>query len=403
MSLSDEGRVPRIRSNFWKVYAYKLIGEFYLIVPILVPYYQANGLAASQVFTIQALYTITLLLLEIPSGYLADVIGRRTTLVLAAVFFPAGLLIYSLGRSFWAFVLAELVLSASGSLRSGCDSALLYDSLVELGDTERYKKIEGRSFFFTRLGTSAASILGGALAVVSIRLPFYVNVATGFLMLPLALLLTEPRRGTPEAENPMREILTISRWSFRQPRLRFFIAFMALLQCTGLVGLWAAFLYYQSLGITLGLFGALFAGFQLASGLGSRSSHRLERALGSGRALFLLPLAGVIFVALGTVPKSPAMIPLIYLNAFLWGASFPLFMDGINRIIPSETRATVLSVANMTGSLVFAAVSPLFGWVAGRFSLAAAYGGLGTFFLIYSALTLAYGRSAGGVGAGASA
>ncbi|MDH4195897.1 MAG: MFS transporter, partial [Candidatus Aminicenantes bacterium] len=188
-----------VGGNFWRVYLYKFLGEFYLIVPVLIPYYQANGLGRSSVFLIQAAYTLAVLALEIPSGYLADVVGRRRTLIMAGVFFPLGLVAYALGRSFAAFVAAELILALGNSLRSGCDSALLYDSLVELGRPEDYKKFEGRSFFFTRVGTASAAALGGALAVVALRLPFWVNIATGSLMLPVALSFVEPARTKLEA------------------------------------------------------------------------------------------------------------------------------------------------------------------------------------------------------------
>jgi len=71
-----------LRANLWKIYSYKFISEFYLIVPILIPYYKSNLLNSAQIFTIQAAYALSILLMEVPSGYLADVIGRKKTLFL---------------------------------------------------------------------------------------------------------------------------------------------------------------------------------------------------------------------------------------------------------------------------------------------------------------------------------
>jgi hypothetical protein len=383
-----------VAGNFWRVYLYKFLGEFYLIVPILIPYYQANGLGRSSVFLIQACCTVAVLTLEIPSGYLADVMGRRRTLVIAAVFFPLGLTVYALGRSLAAFVAAELVLAASIGLRSGCDAALLYDTLVELGRPDDYKKFEGRSFFFTRVGTASASILGGALAVVALRLPFWVNVATGSLMLPVALSFVEPARTKLKAESPWRDILRISRWSLRHRQLRFYILIYALMNSSGILGIWTSFLYFQAVGVGLGWFGVLFALFQLASALSSRRAHVVERALGLRRSLFLLPAVGVFFVLIG-LGRSPAFIPFIIINAALWGFSFPILMDGMNRIIPSETRATVLSVGNMAGSLLFAVLGPLFGLLVDAVSVGPAYVVLGGSVLVSAWLVLVYGRKVG--------
>ena len=80
--------MSNVRANLWKLYAYKFISEFYLIVPVLIPYYMAHGLSSTQVFTIQAAYALAVLLLEVPSGYLADVAGRKTTLILGAAAMP---------------------------------------------------------------------------------------------------------------------------------------------------------------------------------------------------------------------------------------------------------------------------------------------------------------------------
>ena len=121
-----------VSHNMWKIFTLKFLGEFLPIAPVLILYYTANGLNSTQIFTIQAAFHLAVLLLEVPSGYLADVIGRKKTLVFGAIFFPLGLAVYTVGRSFTAFILAEVVLAVSVSMRSGCDSALLFDSLRQL-------------------------------------------------------------------------------------------------------------------------------------------------------------------------------------------------------------------------------------------------------------------------------
>ncbi|MBN2206408.1 MAG: MFS transporter, partial [Candidatus Aminicenantes bacterium] len=167
-----------MRANLTKVYLYKLFGEAWLIAPILIPFYVSNGLSATQVFTIQAAYALSVLAFEVPSGYLADVIGRRRTLILGAGLLPAGIAVYAFTSGFWPFVLAEVLIAIGNSMRSGSDSALIYDTLIGLGDEARYKMSEGKAFFYSRLASSLAAVLGGALAAASLRLPFYVNIAT---------------------------------------------------------------------------------------------------------------------------------------------------------------------------------------------------------------------------------
>ncbi len=378
----------RLRANPGKLYAYRFISEFFLIVPVLIPYYILNGLNATQIFTIQAAFHIAVLLLEVPTGYLADVIGRKKTLVLAAVFFPLGLALYAFTGSFLTFVLAECSVAVAHSMRSGSDSALMYDTLILLDRESEYKKFEGRSFLFTRVGTAAASIIGGFLALRSLHLPFYINVATYSLMLPVVLALTEPRRKKPQARNPFLDIVRISGQCFRHPRLRLLMLLGALLQSASVIGVWAYFLYFRSFRISVGVGGVLFALFQISSAFGSLRAHGLSRRLGEKWSFLVLLGVGAVFIGQGSVPAVP-MIALIVPAALLWGYGWPVLLDAFNRLAASEIRATVLSVASMCCSAAFVVLSPLFGRVVDATSLSAALVGLGLFYIIGGGILIA--------------
>ncbi|UCE39840.1 MAG: MFS transporter, partial [Candidatus Aminicenantes bacterium] len=371
--------------NLWKIYAYKLLSEFWVIVPILIPYYQSNNLNKTQIFTIQAAYALSILIMEIPSGYLADIIGRRKTLILGALFMPVGIGVYVFTNNFYTFLVAEFIIAISNSMRSGCDSALVYDTLIQLKKESEYKKFEGRSFYYARLGTAISSILGGLLALLSLNLPFYANMATSALLFPLALTLIEPHRKKLDTVRPFKDILRISRYCFTHPKLRLFILFMSLIRSTGITGIWAYFLYYDSIGISLGYFGVIFAAYQLCSAFGSRHAHIMETKIGQKASLYILLLIAPTFILLGLI-KTPLVLPLIFLNAFLLGVAFPLLLDSMNRLIESDVRATALSVANMTGSLSFVIVSPLFGKLVDVLSLSEAFIIMGLFFIVYGSL-----------------
>jgi len=383
-----DSQTARLQANPGKLYAYKFISEFFLIVPVLIPYYVLNHLSATQIFTIQAAFHAAVLLLEVPSGYLADVIGRKMTLVAAAVFFPVGLALYAFTGSFLTFILAEVCVAVANSMRSGSDSALMYDTLILLRRESDYKKFEGRSFLFTRIGTASAAVIGGLLALRSLHLPFYVNVASYGLMLPMALTLTEPRRKKRESPTPFRDIVRISIRCVQHPRLRLLMLMGALVQSASVIGVWAYFLYFRSLGISVGVVGVLFAGFQLASAFGSSRAHDLSRRIGEKRSFLLLLFIAVVFIGLGAVAAKP-MIILILPAPLLWGFGWPLFMDAFNRLTSSEIRATVLSVAAMASSVCFIILSPLFGKLVDVFSLSTALIALGVFYLAAGSVILA--------------
>lgn len=380
---TESTAAARLRSNPPKIYAYKFLSEFFLVVPVLIPYYIYHGLNATQIFTIQAAYHVAVLVLEIPSGYLADVVGRKRTLVLGVLFFPASMALYAFTGSFWTFVLAEATMAVANSMRSGCDSALMYDTLIQLDREGEYRQFEGRSFLFTRLGTALASVVGGVLAVRSLHLPFYVNVATYCLIPPIALTLVEPARKKREGHSPLLDILHISARCFKHRRLRWLMLMAALLQAMGVTGVWSYFLYFRQLHLRLALYGLLFAVFQLASALGSASAHAVSRRIGEKASLVSLLGVGLVYIALGAV-SSPALIALIVPSALLWGFGWPVFMDAFNRLTVSEIRATVLSVASMCASIVFVIMSPLFGKLVDA-------AGLSVSFIVLGAANLLFG------------
>jgi MFS family permease len=377
-----------ISRNLWKILALKFLGDFLPIAPVLILYYTANGLNSTQIFTIQAAFHLAVLLLEVPSGYLADVVGRKKTLVFGSIFFPLGLALYTAGHSFAAFVFAEVVLAISASMRTGCDSAMLFDSLGQLGREREYKNFEGRCALVARTGTAVSSLAGGLLATVFLRLPFLLNVASSLFMPPLALSLIEPEREQRRSKNPMLDILNICRYCLQQPHIRPVVLSCGLLMASQLTALWAYFLLYQELGIGIGWFGILFAVFQLAGALGGARAHAFSKRFGSKATLFLTLLSPIFYILLGLLP-SVWLLPLVPANALLWNLAYPVLLERLNLAVSSDVRATVLSLAAMAGSVTFIIVSPLFGRLVDAASLSVAFIVLGGFFLLTGAPLLA--------------
>lgn len=377
-----------VSRNLWKIITMKFLGDFLPIAPVLILFYTDNGLNPTQIFTIQAAFHLAVLLLEVPSGYLADVIGRKKTLLFGSVFFPLGLVLYATGSSFAAFICAEVVLAVSVSMRSGCDSALLFDSLRQLDREGEYKRFEGKCQLYARTGTAVSSVAGGLLASVFLRLPFLVNFATALFMPPLALALAEPEREQRRSKNPLLDILRICRHCMREAHIRPVVLFCGLVMAGNLTGLWAYFLLYQDLGIGVGWFGILFAVFQLAGALGGSRAHVFSERFGAKTALLLVLFTPLIFVMLGLFP-TVWLLPLVPLNALLWNLAYPVLLERLNLAVSSDVRATVLSLAGMAGSVTFIVISPLFGRLVDAVSLGAAFVALGAFFFAAAAPLLA--------------
>ena len=96
----------KLKSNIWKYYFYEIMDGMFFSVPIMVLFWQENGLSLSQIMILQSLYSIAAVLLEVPTGYFADVFGRKKTLALGGLFWALGIITYSLGYNFYQFLIA---------------------------------------------------------------------------------------------------------------------------------------------------------------------------------------------------------------------------------------------------------------------------------------------------------
>jgi len=349
-------------------------------MPAIVPVYRQAGLSATEIMLVQAIFSAASLASEVPSGYLADVAGRRRALLYGMAFQALAMGAYGLARGFWTFAAAEVGLAFAYSLLSGTASAILFDSLRVSGDEERYHRMESRAEALTRLGTAVASILGGFLAAVALRLPFAVNALTAFAGFAIVRTLVEPPRERLQGHQPLRELLRVSAEALRDRRLQGTMLLSAALVAAGITGIWGFFMRLTGEGISVAAYGVYFAVYQAASALGAATSDRVSTFLGRRGSIGPLAIVPLTLVACA-VDGSWRPILLTPLSAAAWGFSTPFLLARLNRSIDSARRATVLSVSAMLGRVLLVIVGPGFGWLSDRASDRAAFGALAAVFL----------------------
>lgn len=365
----------------YRIYFYKFFIDFWVIVPILVPFYKSNGMNVTQILIVQTAFSASQMVCEIPSGYLSDVIGRKKTLVLAAAFMILGLGIYVLSDNFWLFILAEVVLGFAGALRSGTDSAILYDHLKSVNDERRYIRCEGTAEFWNRTGTAVSSIAGGLLgAYATLRLPFYVNLLSGFLMLAVGISLKEPPRNEKPSGNVLKSILDVAHRSITRKTLFSPMLQMGVIFSTGVTAIWGYFILYRQCDIPLFWHGIFFAIMQQTSAFAAHHGSRFAAFTGRKTIALLLLFPGVLFLLMGISGSIYIILPLVMVHAALWGISTPVLLEKIQHQTTSDVRATTLSVGSMIGRIVAITIGPLFGWVVDRWSTGAAFIAMGIFF-----------------------
>ncbi|MDG1283864.1 MAG: MFS transporter, partial [Flavobacteriales bacterium] len=120
------------------MYFLKGVLWFMLSMPIIILFFKENGLSLTEIMTLQGAYSLTVALFEVPSGYLADFFGRKSCIVFSTMFSFVGFLFFCFFSGFYYFLVAQILVGFAGSLISGSDSAIIYDTLLQTNNKDGY-------------------------------------------------------------------------------------------------------------------------------------------------------------------------------------------------------------------------------------------------------------------------
>ena len=334
---------------------------------------------------------MAVVLFEFPSGYFADRAGYRTSLLVGALLWTAGWLLYARGASFGAILAAELSLGAANAFVSGADRALLWVSLAGPGQASHYRRWEGRLRAAAQISEAASAAVGGWLYSIHPRLPFWVQVPTAMLMLLPVIGLRERARAAPMDRRShlgrALHVLRLALWS--QRRLRATMGLGVALGLSSFVMVWLIQPYAESRGIAPAWIGPLWALAHAWLALVSLANARVTAALGV-RATLLgccgLIAGGYLGLAASTSPWGLGFY-LCFMT--LRGLQAPIVASLLQEDAPEHDRASVLSLSALLFRLAFVVVGPLIGALVDRAGMEASLGVMAAAFTTAAVLALA--------------
>ena len=361
----------QLKHNILKLYLLRGFLWFMLTMPIIVLFFQENGLTLMEVMILQSVYSLTIAITEIPSGYIADFFGRKNSLIFSTILTFCGYLIFSNFSSFEFFVCAQVIIALGGSLMSGADSALMYDTLLEIKEEKQYTKIEGRTYGIGNFSEAIAGLLGGLLATSSLLLPIQIQTAVLFLCIPIAVSLVEPSiHKDNKLKNGLHTILKVVKFSLIENiKLRWLIIYSSIMGVATLSAAWLAQPFFKSIDISLIYYGVLWASLNVTAGISSVNSYKYEQKNNTPNLLLILGiLMSLSFFIIYLLPNYYGLI-LIFAIYYLRGIITPLLKNQININTKSNIRATVMSVRSFVLRIAFAIVAPVLGYLADNNSI----------------------------------
>ncbi|WP_435073477.1 MFS transporter [Halorubrum sp. HHNYT27] len=364
-----------------KYYFYKATKAVEFYRPVMYLFFLAQGLTFTQIAILEAIYNLTTVLGEIPTGYLGDRIGRRNSLLFGTALIAATLVGIGLTSSFLALSALYVCWSMGYNFRSGSEDAWLYDTLTDDLSEDEFASIRGRGESVSLAIGAGAAVLGGYLGSLDLSYPWF--VAAGVTGLGVVVLLTVEEPAAYEesgAENVgLRETLDIVRTVLTQRNVRALVVYYYVLYAA-VTYLVFVFLQpvFETVVVDLGvaparvesLLGIFYAAYSLVGAALSYHTGTIREYVGM-RAWFV----GLPFVVGGAL-AGMYFLPVLALPTFLLARGLAdvtrsFATQYVNDRIGTVGRATVLSAMAMVSGLsvipfqlgsgvISDAVSPLF-------------------------------------------
>ncbi len=355
-----------------RFFAFQTLAEFSFTSGIWILYLRHRGFSLAEIGIAEAGFHLAPVLLEIPSGSFADLVGRRWSLAIGSLLVALSSILLWNAQSLPIAVLALFVSGANYSFRSGADQAYLYDALA-IDEQGGFARLFGRLLSAGYLIGGGAALLGAVLSEWSYAWPIGLNAATGLLGVALALGLPEaPRSRAHQDRRSFRRHIADVRLLLRaQPVVARMLMITALFWTTlTIAGLYTQAAFAER-GLSNGQIGLVSGLTWVTTAAGTALGGRIGGSF--ARQWPWLVIATGIGVALTGLDAIAIAVVAFLAWQLVSGVIETRFSAWYHVRLPSAQRATVISIEGWLFSCLMIALFPAGGWFAGRFGWPALY------------------------------
>lgn len=344
-----------------KYYLYKSTSAVEFYRPVMYLFFLSQGLTFTQIAILEAIYNLTTVVGEIPTGYVGDRIGRRNSLLIGTVLISLTLVGIGLSGSFLALAVLYVLWSAGYNFRSGSEDAWLYDTLVSDLSEDEFARVRGRGQSVSLFVGAGAAVIGGYLGSIDLSLPWFVAAAVTALGAVVLFTIEEPEayEQTDSSELGFRRTLGIVQDALARTNIRALILYYYVLYAavTYLVFIFLQPVF-ESVVVEFGisealvesLLGWFYAAYSLLGAVLAYFTGAIEEYVGIRTWFLVLPFL------VGTALVGMYVFPLLALPTFLFARGLAdvtrsFAAQYVNDRIESLGRATVLSAMAMVSGL----------------------------------------------------
>ena len=351
----------------------------------------SRNISIQEIAILVAIWSGTTVLLEVPTGALADRWSRKYTLVLSGLFYSLCYVTWIFSFSFWLFALGFLFRTLGGTFESGTLQAYTYDFLKNHGKEDEFEKIWGRCITLRVIGTAIAVALGGYLSELSYTLVLVFSALSPLVVTFVAFLLPEVKSTNKKTH---RGYFSYIRGGLKQAFsnrliLKIMLYSSIVLATLGLLEEYDQVLISERLGFSNTFIGIWAAAAVCISSVGSFFAHRLKNL--GWRVLIIIGAAtgtGLVIIAFF---RTPVILACLLVNCISLLLALVTIEGIIQREIKTEERATITSINGVVSEVGTVIFSLFIGFIANRLGIHVGYGVLGGLILVYISIQFLVG------------
>ncbi len=356
----------------YRYYAFSFFKDCAFFAAVLVPFFTQWGeLTLFQVQLIESWFMLWFVVLEVPTGAVADYIGRKHSMVLGAFVVAGAALLYGSIPHVAIFLISEFFFALAMALISGADEAFLYDTLKEQGREKEIVPITGKAHMFRMLGLLIAAPIGGVIAArFGLNAPLLFTTGSYVIAGCIGLSFREPRRFTKQSESLRYIDALVGGLSYfvRHKTIRL-LAFDAVI--ANAAGYFVIWLYQPLLikqGVSVQFFGVIHMVLVGTQMIIASHFHSFEKLFGSATNFMRVSafITGALFVMVALYPHVVTIVVFAALAGGFGLTRITYITTQIQHFIPSDKRATVLSSLSMFRTFLLAALNPIVGYAASK-------------------------------------
>jgi MFS family permease len=365
------------------LFAYHFFGDLILIYAVDKLFLLSRNVSIQEIAILVAIWSGLTILLEVPTGALADRWSRKYTLVLSGLTYSLCYVTWIFSYSFWLFALGFLFRTLGGTLESGTLQAYTWDLLKRHEKEDDFEKIWGRCITLRVIGTAIAVALGGFLSEISYTLVLVFSALSPLVVTIVAFLLPEVKSTNEETgKSYFLYFRDGIRRAFSNNVILKIILYSGIVLATlGLLEEYDQVLISERLGFSNTFIGIWAAAAVCFSSVGSFFAHRLKN-LGWQVLRIIGLVTGIGLVVIAFV-RNPIILICLLVNCISLLLASVTIEGIIQRAIKTEERATITSVNGVVGEIGTVIFSLFVGFIADRFGIHTGYGVLGVIILVY--------------------